>query len=306
MLTYIIIGIIIIIVVCIMYYCLDRSNIVIFGEDDESYSHYNELLKSFEKKMEQYYPLGDDSFRISHGDDYCMFFKRIGEMYMILYLHDNLIVATGCAILRNDSRGDRCFYICDVKVDPKFRGQRIPFKMLCNASYLAIHTTRAYAVSMNDGDIVDPNDNKVVRLTSHLKIKNNHGLKYNGRILIYSLDYQDMCTAMSLIKRLKGNCFYVELNGIKDLVLKSNNQRMKLLHLNFEKNIDKVRDIHSLSKYRKPLKGYTHMFCLHEKDPLVDELMLKGIETNITASLLENGMDDLTPVDWDFIQTSEI
>ena len=48
------------------------------------------------------------------------------------------------------------------------------------------------------------------------------------------------------------------------------------------------------------------MFCLHEKDPLVALLSDVGVFTDTTATIIQFNMDELTPENYDFIQTSEI
>ena len=96
--------------------------------------------------------------------------------------------------------------------------------------------------------------------------------------------------------------YFISLYGVKDIILKSTHKPMKLLHLNFIKNINNTK---SENMYT-PRKGYMHMFCFHENDHIVNYLKEIGIHTDTTASLIHCNMDNVKPCDWDFIQTSEI
>ena len=61
--------------------------------------HYG--IKEFEKKLSNWYPLGDDFFRIDHGKNYYKFFERLGDMNFGVCLTDeNKVIGTACAIKR--------------------------------------------------------------------------------------------------------------------------------------------------------------------------------------------------------------
>lgn len=298
-------------------YFLNKNKFKILQGDDQNYMKYNKLLKNFEVSLRNYYPLrNNETFYIDHGNDYCAFFKRMGNMFMVIYEQNNKIVGNACGVLRNiqnNKLNQKIWYICDLKIDKQYRGKHIPFKMLCSAIHLVRLSKKGYAITMNKTDESSKN-NKVVRLSSKINYSGVN-FKYAGNILIYSVDYSTIQTIKQLLEEIKGKMHFVSLKGIKDLVIlkkiESDNknefeENMKLLHVNFNKNENNKSENDTSIKYDDPIDGYTYMFCFHELDPIIKKLDLIDIKTDITASLIQCGMSDLNPEDWDFIQSSEI
>jgi hypothetical protein len=277
-------------------------------KNTERYNKLNRLLKVFENKMSHFYPLGDTEFRILHGNNYFSFFERIGKPYfnIVKSEDDNKIIATGCGILRtflNNNKPEKCWYICDLKIDKNHRGIWLPLKMLNKSLYLKNKSNKGYGVSMN----VNGKQNKIVKLAKNLS--SIIPFKFGGNLKIYQLGYDDMNIIHNYIMHGKGRAFYVSLDGIKDLYVKDEDSRvnkMPLLHLNYFKNMSLVNDDFNDNVHREPQVGYQHMFCLHEKDPFVKVLNELKITTKTSASIVHTGMDNLKPEDWSFIQTSEI
>ena len=133
---------------------------------------------------------------------------------------------------------------------------------------------------------------EIANKVTHLNI---FKLKNAGILYIYSLNYEQMLTVHELLKKEKGEIGYLSLHGIKDVILKSTMQPMKLLHVQWGKNKTYT------TKYPQP--NYTHMFCLHEKNKIKKFLDKNNITTNVTATIMQYNMDDF---DWDFILTSDI
>lgn len=238
----------------------------------------NKIIKEFEKKMSHYYPLGKDEFRISHGNNYFKFFDRIGYTHLQGCFYKNKLIATACGVLR-DTKYGKTWYICDLKVDEKYRGKMLTRRMLMKTWYNMFYSNRFYGISMNNDK-----DNKIKQLIKKMPIIN---IKDAGTLHIYSMNYDEIIIALPIIKKYRKKASFVSLKGIKDLILKSNNEPLPLLHLEYHDN------------GLLPQEGSTHMFCCHESDPMFKEFN----ESNITATIVQYGMDNF---DWDFIQTSEI
>jgi len=252
------------------------------------------LIQKFEKEMEQYYPMGNDYFKISHGSNYYAFFKRIGEINVRLCKEykTNNIIATGIGVLRSDVPNySKCWYICDLKVLEKYRNNKIPRSMLLSTLIPSIiKSNSCYGISMNNGK-----NNRIFNLSKKMPFLN---FKNGGNLLIYSLTYHQILDCDALFKKYRGNYNFISLYGIKDLILKSTNQPIKLLHMNFKKNKknDKI--------YYTPVKNYTHMLCLHEyyDSELIHKMAKNNIKTNVTATIIYYNMIS----NWKFIQTDEI
>jgi hypothetical protein len=183
------------------------------------------------------YPLGEDSFRISHGRDYFAFFERMGEVKMRALVDDDApagerIVAMACGILREKSH----WYLCDAKVRPSHRGQRLLIKLVRDV-FLPNYARapRGYFVAMNPSDGRPPLS---VRLTEHFK--------FIPRALIDSLQLEifssDFAAAPPDLR-------WISLAGVKDLVLSSTNAPMPLLHATRS------------ADGGPPREGHVHMWC---------------------------------------------
>jgi hypothetical protein len=95
----------------------------------------------------------------------------------------------------------------------------------------------------------------------------------------------------------RDNIFYLSLFGKKNIILKSTNKPMNLLHVQWSTQRDK-NDLY----VDVPQKGFTHMFCLPLGDRLNDILQKMKIITDVTASVISFNIDN----DFKFILTSEI
>lgn len=297
MYTIIIIIIIFVIGLLVFYFKNDGIDICLINKKNNNYIKYHDSLKKFEHKMSNWYDLGNDKFRIDHGTNYYKFFERMGNVYIQAAIKNNEIIGTGAGVLRN-IRGNKIFYLCDCKIDKNFRNKWLPFRMLLKSNKLANITNKCYCISMNKGNGCD---NKIVRLLKRVKWLID--FKYAGNMLIYSVNGKQLKHIRSLIEKHKGLCYFVSLKGVKDLILKSTNKPMELYHINYVKNID-FNNTNNISY--DIYDDATYMFCFHEKDNINKILEKNGITTDVTASIVQHGLDKLKPDEWDFIQTSEI
>lgn len=287
--------IIIIVVIIFGYiYIIYQQNVVpgeIVELNENNKLEINTKLKFFEEKLKHDYPLGDDYFNITHGENYYAFFERLGLIHMKLLIDNNEIVGSGCGILRNIKyKNDKkwpIWYLCDLKIDPKYRGKHMPFKMLLSAKQKLNISNRIYGITMNKND---DKENRVVKLSKKIPLLN---FKSGGKLMIYSIDYDTLLKIRPIIERHRGNISFLSLLKIKDLILKSTGSPLPLLHIQWGDDVNIIQ----------PISGYTYMFCCPINDPLYSELTNNNIITNTTAEIIQHNMDDC---DWKFILTSDI
>lgn len=234
------------------------------------------------------YPLGTDSFRINHGQDYFAFFDRLGNAHYYAWVQQNEVVAVACGVLRNLPQ--KAWYLCDLKVHPDYRGRRLPLKMLTRVFwYQYLRCGRGYGISMNKPN---ENGNKVFRLLSQFRWLPFHV----GTLLdIYSLDSQGMTQCQPLLEKSWGKIGYLSLAGKKDIVLQSTGKSLPLLHLQHGPTATYQFDSAQI--------GFTHMFCLPQSHTLSVDLKKLGITPQASATLVHHRMHHWN---WDFVLTSDI
>lgn len=235
---------------------------------------HNEKLKIFEKSLEQFYPLGDDSFTINHGDTYSSFFDKIGKPTMTGCIKNDEIIALICGVLKND-----IWYICDMKVAKAYRRQHIMLKLLLSNISNLFYSRKIYGISMDSKNKSD---------SEHLISKIPFLNPKKDKLLIYTVDYDTLIDLLPIFKKYRGDISFVNNTGVKDIILKSTNKPMKLLHV-----------VWGNKGLITPIIGYNYMFC----SPINDIMTRYLPYTNTTATIISCGMHDC---DWKFIVTSEI
>lgn len=240
-------------------------------------------LSSKIKKMEKniYYPLGDDAFKIDHGEDYFRFFERLGDLHYWCVIKGDELIAVAAGILR-EIDGQKAWYLCDLKVKKNYRGQGIPKKIFLKAFlYNVIHhrVFRAYAVSMNDNNGKTPYK-KIKKATCNL-------LDGSKQLNIYTLT-KEQCDDY-----IKSNNFYLtETNGMKDLILKSTNSKMSLFHLTKNqklKTLAQIKDdsVIMLSAFKGSEldKGLKNSGAIHNSDATVLTFRMSKIKNIFTDEI---------------------
>lgn len=279
-----------------LIYYFNRSPFKIINIGGDYHFQYNQLLKEHELRLQNWYPLGSDYFCLDHGEDYCKFFKRLGTLHMMVCQHDDKIIGTCAMILQHIPRKQiTAWYLADLKIEPAYRGNKLPYYMITKefmSKYLK--SNKCYGITMDDQN----KESKVLNISKKASFL-NFRLRQAGKLYIYSIDYKLMKRLHRVLEIVRGDIFYLSLNGIKDLVLQSTLKPMQLLHLQWGKNKDLITE----KIYLLPQLGYTHMFCLHEHDPLKLIFDKNNITTTITATIVQYGMDDM---DWSFVLTSDI
>ena len=263
------------------------------GVRREDRPRFQERLERFDRHWT--YPYGDDRFRLDHGPSYYAFFDRLGEVSAQAWVEGDEIVGVGVAVLRNVPfrRGEarrRTWYLCDAKVHPEHRGQKLSFRAA--AQKFVMHyfrAPRAYGISMNPGD---GSENGVVRHALRFRLAR---LEVAGTLVFFSLDEDAMRRIAPLVEKHRGPLAYLSLEGKKDLVMQSTGQRLPLLHVQFGPCAEP-----GLSE---PAPGHTHMFCALERDALSLAVQAEGVRPSASATILAHRMRDC---DWQFVLTSDI
>jgi hypothetical protein len=244
------------------------------------------------------YPLGTDWFQLDHGDDYFAFFDRLGDVhYYAAAAPDGRVAAVGAGIIRRvpfreGARARRAFYLCDLKVEPAFRGQRLPFALFRRAFVPCyLRCSRGYAISMDPAQ----GPNRVVHLIERLP---RARIQFAARLFIYSCGADEMRRLAPVIERRRGPVSYLSLRGKKDLVLASTGAPLPLLHVQHGACAERDGAAHAT-----PVDGHTHMFCAPEGDELATDLAASGAAAAATASIVQHRMSDC---DWRFVLTSDI
>ena len=260
---------------------------------DRDRSKWEESIAGLERGV--LYPLGDDFFEIDHGSNYFAFFDRMGKSSTYIAKMQSELAAVGSLILRkipsqHGKPAENCWYLCDLKVARGFRRQRIPLRIFTKGFPKKYPICpRGYAVSMNPGD---GSENPVVRLASHIGLV---PVRTGPILLFYSLNHREFQRTRAAIEFHRGPVGFRSMRGVKDIVLKSTDQPMDILHLQFGPCAD--------SNKNEPEEDSVHMFCTPAGDALAEEMLEAGIHAHATASILHHRMQDW---DWRFILTNEI
>ena len=269
------------------------SSLSIKELDNTEWKVFESRIAALEKGTS--YPLGKDRFEIDHGKDYFAFFTRLGQLHYYVMCDGDRVVAVVAAILRcvpsaSGEKPKQAWYICDLKVHPKYRRQHLPDSILKHAfPKLSSLCSRAYAISM-DTDREQPN-----RFALMLKNFSLAPMSIATRLGIVSLDARWMRKVEPILRDHFGDVSYLSLAGKKDIVLQSTNLPMPLLHVQFGACAEQA--------YSKPLDNCVHMFCIAIDHPLLDVLKHQHIYPSATATVVHHGMETWN---WEFILTSDI
>ena len=241
------------------------------------------------------YPLGEDAFQLDHGEDYFAFFDRMGELSYLVALDGERVVAVVAAVLRRvpkklGAEEKYVWYLCDLKVHPDYRRRRIPWRIFSHALlYQYPRCGRVYGISMN---APNSGDNPVASLVSRMKLV---PVSVATTLNIYSLNASEMEPIVPVLEESRGPLSYLSLLGKKDLILRSSNLPMPLVHVQFGSCAE-----HDIGN---PMEGHAHMFCAPRTDDLVCLLDGLGFKPAASATVIQHRMTDW---DWRFVLTSDI
>ena len=286
---YVIFIFIILLFLLVYFFMYKTINIKIINR--KNINKYNNDFKLLEKRITNWYPLGDnDFFKIDHGPNYFSFFNRLGSIKVATLFDKNNLIGNLIGVLRKiplDNKYFKTWYLCDLKIDKKYRGDRLSFHIFTKIfKYLSICNS-FYGISMDS-----QNGNHMVKIVSKIPFITIKSKK----LLIYKLSYNDMIRVYPIIEKHRGPLSFLSLYKKKDLILKSNNKPMKLLHTQWSPTGE-------YTGLYKPIKNFEHMFCSPSNDPMSKELERIGITTNVTATIIYYNMNN---INWNFILTSDI
>lgn len=256
---------------------------------NKNFLGFGEKLQRLENIAE--YPYGDDFFKLDHGKHYFAFFERLGEPIFHIALIENRVIACASGVLRKiniEGKTLKAWYLCDLKVDPDFRGQKITTKLFTkNLARNYLKCSRGYAISMNPAS----GKNAVVKLLQKLPLPL---INYAGKLNFYSFDEIQAKNIHPKLEEKLGKVSYLSLEGKKDLIMKSTNSRLPLFHIQHGAMAE--------TGLEKPSEKGTYMICAFDKSDL-DIFMQNNFEVSATASIISHRMDIKN---WDFILTSDI
>jgi len=261
------------------------------------------------------------------------FFQRMGLLTFgivseISLIHERKIKAVGAGVRRivklheSDKHEEHIWYFCDLKVHPDSRGQHLPLRMLGKGFPIGVlQCSQFYAITMDPSKNTTHDDddkeetpeqpkkqkNRVFKLFSNfspLKLK----VEQSGTLVLFTVTYQQLQkegVATLLLKYREGPISFLSLNGIKDIILRSTQQPMPLLHIQFGVDIKEMQRQPSEKVgtwHEEPLLDHSHMFCCLNTEDLVKDLAGLNIHPTASATIISSGVKS----DWKFIRTSEI
>lgn len=251
----------------------------------ENLNQWKSSLHQFEEHFT--YPLGGDSFSIDHGDNYLAFFQRMGNAHLYAMEKDDQIIAVGAGIIHHRFKA---WYLCDMKVHPDHRGHQIPVKMF-RKYFLPCYfkSQKGFALNMEDPE---GKKNPIAKIMQTLPWT---PLKEGARILFYYEDAEKTLNAMKVLKSSRPNISFSSLKGVKDLVLKSSQTPIPLMHMEWNEK--------TAGGEEKPRPDHLHMWCLDEKSDLNKSLSEIGIKSKASGLIFHHRLSHL---DWNELRTSEL
>ncbi len=278
-------------------------------------------LKEFENSF--VYPFDSERcFRIIHGkgeEDYLGFFKRMGDckFYVAINKKDRTvqktingkettvsckageIAAVGCGVLRKipykNNKTLKAWYICDLKVAEKFRGEHLPVCIFQKAIWRFFQCSRGYGICMNPSNNSEPQAAKIWK--NHGTVKGHNSLTIN----LYNLSFHQIQEAKDKIEKILGGnqITFKSMKGIKEFEIFSkespnNKDEWKLLHIQHGPLEEKEL---SESNMSVPQQGYDHMIAAVEGSDLDEKLkditFTDGtkLSANSTATMIYRGIE---------------
>lgn len=263
----------------------------------ENEREFGEKIRALEAHA--VYPLGADRFRLDHGPDYFAFFRRLGALRTYVAVIDGRVACVASGVLRRvrqaDGRITRAWYLCDLKVDPEFRGRHLPARLFGRAFlFNYLRCPRAFAVTMNRGG---GHPNEVVRILERFPWV---PLRLVGELVFYVWSESELLDVVPLLDADIGTWRLRSLSGIKDLILESTGQSWCLYHIEGRYCLHEIEGGQIVTR---PVPGSAHMLCLPRGGALDLRLNAEGCRATATASIVAHRMN---VADWSFLASSEI
>ncbi len=248
--------------------------------------HWNKRLQEFEAQFS--YPLGSDSFHIDHGSDYFAFFNRLGHVHCYVIEHEGEMLGVGQGILRKMPDGKKAWYLCDLKVTPKARGQKLTYQLFKRTFFPNyFKSQRGYGISMDPAQ----GGNPIVKLSENLPWT---PLKIATRLVFFTFENWQMQEVQKVVEKHRGPVSFLSHQGKKDLILASTQKPLPLWHIQFGP---------MAQAQTREISAGMYMLCTPEKDPLTEELIILQYSPSAFAHILHHRM---AHTNWANILTSEI
>jgi hypothetical protein len=249
----------------------------------QDFKAFNSQLTDFEKRLGTFYPLGSDSFRISHGQNYSSFFRDIGKPECILAFLKGQIIGT-CFVVRR-TFPISCWYLADLKVDRAHRNMGlVAFLYQKYNSKFTKEEQCGFGVTMNGGS----SSPKMKRIAQALGCQST---PYH----IYLLNDQKMQELLQ--NNILSVAKLVSLHNKKDLILKSTQKPLPLLH------VIPTSPYYPMTRAISCKKGYWYMFGCVEGSNLFCKLQSANVSSFGSATIYSKAMNHL---DFSFLNTCEI
>jgi hypothetical protein len=249
------------------------------------YDEYSEKIKLFESQFE--YPLGDQTFKLSHGalgGDYFSFFKYLGkESFFILEIGGKTLGA-GCVILREveNKTKQKFFYLCDFKLDKSMRGKNVLIKLLVKY-LLPFYFKSQDFVAIN---MSPPEENWLVK-----KLKSVIFFKKTTITPVYFYEWtREEYLKISIdAKNVFDSKILLTNFGSKDIVIDGNLK--PIIHIvdkeHASKNLTKQKHVLNDVEFFSNKEEDQPIFMLSTTDPLIyNQLVEKGIQSSYTGTMI--------------------
>lgn len=284
------------------------------------------LIAELQHLEEQFvYPFSTtEEFTIKHGihGDYLAFFKSLGKPYyyiarakrdkqVVKRINDQDVVVTQkageiaavvCCVLRNmatfNGNTKKAWYICDLKVNQNYQGQRLPLFMLKKIAFWRyLQCPRGFAICMNPAE----GDPKVASI-----FKKHGPWNIDTHVLnLYSLSADQMKQHRDTLKKIlvdhgymnaHQELLFVSTHGAKDYEITHTLSQQKrpwhLLHIHPGEGVQASLD-----------DDATYMICAVEGTALDTSFKTLLCVPSSTAQILSYGMKD---IDFNYLTSNQI
>lgn len=292
-----------------------------------------EQLKQFETTF--VYPFSkDEEFTIIHGSNgnYFSFFNSLGKpYYYVAFSKENKkvtkkidnkkvvieqkageIAGAGCAILRiiKDKQGQPipAWYLCDLKVNPKYQGEHLPITMVKKFALSRFtQCSRGFAICMNPVS-GDPKAASIFKKNGPIQ-----GLQ-TQTLNLYSLsleqftqhqDYLQTCLCKHGYMKKNEKLGFKFTTGKKDYNIRNTTtgqcHAWDLVHIKPIKALNGIS--YTVIPHTHVPAQTTYMICAVGGTPLDDNFKHKLGPASSTAQIVSYGMED---VDFNFLTSDQI
>ena len=261
-------------------------------------TEYQNELSNIEKSIT--YPLngGADSFSINHGERYPQFFSDMGEARFILAFNGKKLCGSIAGIwkrIKINKKSICGLYIGDLKTISRYRGLKIPLKMVYHALLKYIFNPKyrgwdfLYYIGMNSQKGNVTKTFKGFHLGKFSKSICNQKIYIINSNNLNKLSHYNFRLQNGMIIDLSPNNLnkIITNEGKKNLTLQSSGEIMRLAHIHFQidENINKT-----LSQFSKKIMNqfpdYKICFAVDEKNrDFIDFLNQNNIKSDTTCSV---------------------